>query len=78
MAWFKKEPKAAGGAAVTAAELETFGRFSFSPMDATPSQLQLAQNTGAEALPMGVERPRGLLDDARFSRCEWRPGSARG
>ena len=26
---------------------------------------------------MGVERPRGLLDHARFSRCEWRLGSAR-
>jgi hypothetical protein len=36
VAWFKKEPKAADGAAVTAAELEIFGRFSFSPMDATP------------------------------------------
>jgi hypothetical protein len=54
VAWFKKEPKGAGGAAVTAAGLETFGRFSFSPVDATPSQLQLAQDTGAEALPMGV------------------------
>jgi hypothetical protein len=25
---------------------------------------------------MGLERPRGVLDDARFSRCEWRLGMA--